>query len=560
MNTLKYFDAAQLLNNLKNSPSEKYESETIEFKGYKDKNAFFNKAQEVAEELTAFANKNGGAIIVGIIDSSNIKHDNWQAQLEGIEEIDALEVRARIAGNLRPALELRVQNYKHEDKNYLIIEIDNYQDTLVSTSKAKYYIRDGRSSRPMEPLEVERAVKSLSKYDWSQDIVNVLDIYECIDSDLLESAVEEYHNLRELTVRLSPNFFLESVGATINGKLTKAGLLFLGTDDAIQSLIGNIEYRVSKKDSGGSLPINEVWKGALWKAVIKTKKLFQKIVTYEKFSQNGKSYTFPLMDLAAFEEAFINALVHRDYAAEGMVTIDFMEERVIVSNPGCFYGGINNSNIFTHQPRHRNKALSQIFMNFNLMDRAGMGTRRMTINSLKYGRSIPTFKEEHNSIRVILESNSINEELFEIVSQYHNLDIAELVILTEIIQKKVVAVRSVLREIESISISSASDLKKALRKLVFLELYGDKNDVYVRKKEKVNFALGIYRKHFLKNDSNVLVNLFLYLLDNQAANKEQLCLVLNIDEVYFNKICNDNKFIVKYEEGAGIMFKLVDGI
>src|SRR5688572_25527962 len=87
-----------------------------------------------------------------------------------------------------------------------------------------------------------------------------------------------------------------------------------------------------------------------------------------------------------------------------MVSTTYAQGRLTISSPGTFYGGITAENIRLHQPRHRNKALAKILMAHHLVDRAGMGVLRMSIGSLKYGRSLPEFREAHESVEVSMQA------------------------------------------------------------------------------------------------------------------------------------------------------------
>ena len=109
-----------LLNSLKTNPSERFESETIEFKNYSNENALHN-AKDLTEEISAIANRNGGRIIVGVIDSSDIKHNNWTQQLNGFQNVDLDTTKERLLGKIFPKIDLRLEEIIHESKNYLII-------------------------------------------------------------------------------------------------------------------------------------------------------------------------------------------------------------------------------------------------------------------------------------------------------------------------------------------------------------------------------------------------------------------------------------------------------
>jgi ATP-dependent DNA helicase RecG len=92
---------------LKNTPSERLESDRLEFKEFQSEQALHN-ARDLAEEISALANHQGGMIIVGVRDSSNVSGRNWPDQLVGSPCIDLHTTREHLSGKLRPKLELEL--------------------------------------------------------------------------------------------------------------------------------------------------------------------------------------------------------------------------------------------------------------------------------------------------------------------------------------------------------------------------------------------------------------------------------------------------------------------
>lgn len=203
-------------------PGEALESERIEFKAYKDQRALHN-SKDLAEELSALANRSGGVVIVGVRDSSDVAHGDWGAQLQGIESVDLLETKGRIAGKLKPSVNLTLREIIYSGKTYLAIDIEQSYESLVSTASGKTCIGYGRSSRPMSPDEIERAVKSLAHYDWSNDYPDESETIE-LDEESMNEAREDFIQRREMSDPASRMDYLEAIGATQNGVITRGGL------------------------------------------------------------------------------------------------------------------------------------------------------------------------------------------------------------------------------------------------------------------------------------------------------------------------------------------------
>jgi predicted HTH transcriptional regulator len=335
-----------LLEQLKTTPSERLESDILEFKLYASEQALHN-AKDLAEEFSALANHRGGHIVVGIRDSSNVQDCCWGSQLVGFPMVDLHTTQERLSGKLKPKQQLRLAQFTFEGNNYLVICVPKHRDTLVSTTSGKVCIRDGKSSRPMDPDEISRAVKGLQDYDWSSERLDI-SADDALNDQAVTEAFTDFSMRRGTTNSTIPDF-LEAIGVTVNGELTKSGLLLLGKSATIRERLGNFEYRFSRKMRTGELLINDVWDDCLWHTIKRAKARFERCNTPAEMEFQKKKYSIQLLDRIAFHEAFLNAVVHRDYSLEGMVSVEFLDDKLTITSPGTFYGGVRPDNIFLHE-------------------------------------------------------------------------------------------------------------------------------------------------------------------------------------------------------------------
>jgi len=449
---LKDVEIIDILQNLYTCKSDSLESEKVEFKHFQNENSLYN-SKDLAEEICAFANRDGGVVILGVVDSSNIINCNWKEQLAGFDITDFAELKNRLCGKLDPYVDLYIENISFDFKNYPVIHIPKISNMLVATKSGKVYIREGKQSRPMSPIEIETKIKSLHTYDWSAELIDI-DILSSLDESCLESARLDYCQRRNIEpINLDKINFLEAIGATKNGKLNRGGLIFLGKKDIIEKYLGSYEYRFSRKTRTGFLLSNEIFSSCIWASIKKLKELFDQFNNEIELEFQSEKHKAPLLDKIAFHEACLNAIVHRDYSIDGMITINFLDDRMIISNPGYFYGGITADNIGYHEPRHRNKILANTLMLFQLVDRAGMGVFRMGLRSLMYGRSFPKFEQINDSISVTMETEYIHPEVFVIAVKYLNdFGIPELLLLNLINQNGYVSIPELEQKLSKISL------------------------------------------------------------------------------------------------------------
>jgi predicted HTH transcriptional regulator len=538
-------------------PSDDLESESLEFKGYKTEQAIHN-ARDLAEEISALANKVGGTIVIGVRSSTDVKYGDWPAQLAGVDHVDLLATQERITGKVQPKIGIMFRRVPFESKDYIVVEVPHRSDTLVSTSSGKTCIRDGRSSRPMSPHEIELAVKGLSTFDWSAEELDY-EALSVIDQEALDDAIKDFRETRQLEVSPEPYAYLESIGATRNGRLTYGGLLFLGTAESIRDHLGDYEYRFSWKKKNADLLVNDVWSGCLWNAIKRARLHFTQCNRMATFETDGRKFEVPLMDSVAFHEGYLNALVHRDYSSDGMVTVTYTADRLVITSPGCFYGGVTAENITRHEPRHRNKALARMLMAHQLVDRAGMGVMRMGIRSLVYGRSFPEFREASDCVEVSMQAEFLRPGITVITLDHLDTwGIPELLVLNHVYEEGFVAAHFIEQQLEKFVDDPWDRLLEVIEKLEQVELCGTKERVFIRVTPSWKSLLKVDRLLPISPTSEKHVKLYSYLKRHREASNAELTEVLGYSySSQTSKFLREAKYVQRSSSGPSARWSLV---
>lgn len=542
----------ELFYHLKTQPSEDFESEILEFKNYRDEHSLFN-SKDLSDEICAFANKLGGQIIIGIKDSSEIKDSKFEEQLNGFDKIDLDVAKERLNGRLKPKIDIDLEYFNYEGNYYLVINVPNINHSIVSTSSGKVYIREGKSSVPAEPYQIQNLVTNLQTYDWSSQEINIENPLSVLNLAALKEAKEDLCRRRKIpSNEITDETFLESIGATRNGILNFSGVLFLGNLEDIEKYLGNYEFRFSWRTNSGLLKINDVWNDCIWNSIKRAKDHFNECNKIGKIKYNDQDYELTPLDPQAFHEAFLNSIVHRDYSIDGMISINHKGDELIISNPGSFYGGVTEENISYHEPRHRNKSLAKLLMAFQLVDRAGMGVLRISLNSLKYGRDFPVWTESLSNIEVKMPAEYIKIPVFILTQKYiEDCSITDLYIINKLCDIGYLDVGEAEKDLKKKYVDPWIEISKSLNRAEmqkYIELKGNNNGVYITTTSIGDIWLDISKPFRKAANNEKHVNLFLYLKKHKNATNEEIKNLLN-----FSRASVTSNFLskLKYVKNIG---------
>jgi ATP-dependent DNA helicase RecG len=211
---------------------------------------------------------------------------------------------------------------------------------------------------------------------------------------------------------LSDELLLERLGAVVFGdalRLTVAGLLVVGKEEVLRRELPGHEavYLHMKSDTEYDRRVDSR------KPLLSMLEQFTQAVeplnriTTLKFGL----FHFEIPDYPeeVYREALLNALVHRDCETGAPVYLRHYWDRLEISNPGGFWGDVTAANILGHEPVSRNRLLAEILQRIRLVERAGMGVKRMYHILLSYGKEPPGYEAGADFVRLTLRSGRVEE-------------------------------------------------------------------------------------------------------------------------------------------------------
>ncbi|MCY4569136.1 MAG: helix-turn-helix domain-containing protein [Candidatus Poribacteria bacterium] len=361
--------------------------------------------QEAIETAVAFANTNGGVILIGVSDTGEIRGitigketlRNWSN---------------RIAQATEPRVALEIESVDLKEKSVLLIRISESSLKPVSV-RGVCYKRVGNSNRVMSPQEIAQMHLNATGQSWDQLLVTRAGI-----DDIDEKKVEWYLIRRETTRNvakpqdMSQTALLRNIDGLSDEDIpTHAGILFFSKYP--QRFFQNAQLRVVRfKGISVTHPVIDRLdcSGALWEMVDAAEEFIRKNIrllslrTSRSFQRDDK-FEYPL---AALREAIINALIHRNYQKHSDVRVFIFDNRVEVINPGTFPEGVSPDTP-VHEPV--NPILSRFMYDIGFIERYGSGIRMMKRLSGEWGNKEPRYEFHPLQTTIIFES-PIQESTF----------------------------------------------------------------------------------------------------------------------------------------------------
>ncbi|MDR3697921.1 helix-turn-helix domain-containing protein [Mucilaginibacter sp.] len=333
------------------------------------KQSFPSKLSELATELCAFANANGGVLMVGVDDKQQvvgITMDNTQ--------------RSRIQGVINlidPALPIKVSEQKVNGKVILCFECPAGVQKPYAVS-GSIYVRNGPNSERVTGIEQMRRF-----FQHSDSIF--FDTAPCpsfnYPDDFDANSFQEFTGKAGITAKFAEINLLTNLRLTANNQqLTNAAVLFFAKN--VQSHISHAtircvlfkgidkRYILDSKEIAGNLVVQ--YEEAL-------KYLISKLnLRYEIENQKGGPRKEILeIPETVFREALVNALCHRSYYEKGaVIMVEVYDDRVEISNPGGLISSITQQEFGT-KSFSRNPLIFGLMQRINLVEKVGSGISRM---------------------------------------------------------------------------------------------------------------------------------------------------------------------------------------
>ncbi len=468
-----------LLETIETKPARELESEVLEFKEWITDSRRLYKM--LAEYAVCFANNKGGTLILGIKDNVKTK----EKALTGCWGYNISEIKSRIYESTDPRILVDVEEFPVPELNTVLLIVHIPSGVGVhTTTDGTAKIRIGKECKPMTGTMRQRRMVELGLIDVTAELRPELTLSDLskIEIERLKSIIKTKKPDSTL-LKLKEKEFLEQTGIIKNGHPTIAGILLIGKDEIIQEHIPAHEviYLYMKND------IEYEFRRDYRKALLYVLDDISRNIEARGRLTTVKMglFHFEIKDFPEFtyREAILNALLHRDYSQTGAVFIKHYPDRMEISNPGGFIAGITPKNILRQDSRPRNKHLAEILRKIGLIEKAGMGVKRMFYTQLASGKTEPSFQADEHNVRLIIRNGAIDEPFIKFIKENEQkgreIGLDELIILSVLRRQREIAITSAAETLQ-LDIHRTREILNQMIKRGFLEKSGVKKGLIYR--------------------------------------------------------------------------------
>ena len=383
------------------------ESKNVEFK-----EALPKDTEKYVKTIIAFANTQGGQLIIGVEDKTRT--------VTGVDNEEVFKIMDQVANavsaSCTPQIIPNITFQSLDGKTIVTVSVSpGANRSYYFKSKGKErgtYIRVAGTSRQADPDKIKELELEGERISWDE--------LTCVGYPVTDSAIKnlcrdinryrkDMQNLRgsekklpkvtktqledwglikyDHDVCLASNAFALLTGSHFRFSKTQCAV-FAGTERGVF---------IDKRDFSGPLyeQIEDAFDFVLRNIRIGAR--VEGLVRREKYE----------LPPDAIREMIINAHCHRNYLEPSYVQVALFEDRLEVTSPGSLFFGLTLKEALEGHSKQRNRAIAEVFFQMGLIESWGTGLRKIKREAKDYSLPEPAFIESPGSFRINLYRKSI---------------------------------------------------------------------------------------------------------------------------------------------------------
>ena len=375
---------------------------------YYDVKSAQKKPSELADIVSAYANAEGGTVVIGISDKTR--------RLEGVNAQG--EEKINIFLNLPKDCCIPRPEYRHEfvditndigkPDRLILLHIKPSVDKVISTTKDEVYLRIGDKSRKLSVEEIRQLEYEKGVAHYEEEICPSATIDD-LDTELLDAYRRKIGADRQTNEQVlhARQFIVRRHG---EDALTNAAVLLFGKN--VRGFFPHCRIRYIKvngtamrtgadfnvvKDRSFDLP--------LLRLIPEAKRFISdQLEERTTLESDGRFHTYPEYPEFAWVESITNAVCHRQWGLRGdYILVANYDDRLEIKSPGRLPNIVTVDNIFTTRFA-RNPIISRVLTEMELVRELNEGIPRVFSVMKEAGLPEPEIVETDANVTVVLRN------------------------------------------------------------------------------------------------------------------------------------------------------------
>lgn len=378
---------------------------------YFDRKSARIKPSDLADLISAFANAEGGTIVIGISDKSQ--------ELEGINFVGEEKINTFITApkdycKPMPSYQeefLDVVNTNGEQDRILLLHIHATVDQIIRTTNDSTYLRIGDKTKEVKGTDLRNLEYSKSTRHYEDECNLDAEIGD-LDTELIEQYKQKIGAEGLPTEQvLRARGFLKKV----NGRecLTNAAVLLFAKN--IYQFYPNCRIRFVRYEGMAEQVgqrINIIKDIDLEYPILRLLEKAKEYVSmqlrdFTVLEPDGKFRNVPEYPEFAWLEGIVNAVTHREYALSGdYIKVAMFDDRLEIQSPGKLPNIVTVENI--RETRYsRNPRMARVLTSFGWVRELNEGVKRIYSDMADFFLDEPVYTEPEQNVKLVLKNNIV---------------------------------------------------------------------------------------------------------------------------------------------------------
>lgn len=391
---------------------------TLQYMRTEHENKYFDrksariKPSDLSPLVSAFANAEGGTIVIGISDKT--------LEIEGINKYGMDKVNEFIAipkNGCKPMPQyneefLDVINNKGERDQLLLLHVQPCIDQIIRTTNDSTYLRIGDKTKELKGDDLRNLEYSKSTRHF-EDEVNKDATLDDLDQELIEEYKQKLDAIHLPTDQvLKARAFIKNRDG--NNYLTNAAILLFAKN--VSQFYPNCRVRFIRYD-GNSAQVgtrmniikDKTIECNILRLIDETKSFISSQL--REFTAldplTGKFKTVPEYPEFSWLEGIVNAITHREYGMSGnYILVTMFDDRLEIKSPGKLPNIVTIDNI--KDTRYaRNPRISRVLTDFGWVRELNEGVKRIYSDMEDFFLDEPEYSEPEYAVKLILKNNIV---------------------------------------------------------------------------------------------------------------------------------------------------------